>query len=126
VSKSAPGLDQEANRILMSHRDAATEIPDGEFRIADLDYQCVDRLVRRLIDTTAIQVRTVITTNGDSKNVYELSEMAKQRRESIIQNRYSPLDCDHSGIRNIDSETFECCWDPCNETYDRSEVDLDA
>jgi hypothetical protein len=107
---------------MMANADALADVPTDEtFFLSELNSDEAKTLVKRLKTTEALNVSEV-SEDGIIISKYELSRAAIERREAILEDRYSPLPCDHGGLRTL-SEGFECCWDPCDETFSRSEVE---
>ncbi|GGM52630.1 hypothetical protein [Haloarcula argentinensis] len=123
---SQPTLAPDAAQVMTGHPDAMANVPTDAFVLADLSAAESKRLVKRLADSRALSTEFITTDDGVEVVEYELTEMGKARRKAVIDSGYRPLPCDHVGLRNIDGTTFECCWDACSRTFDRSEVDLDA
>ncbi|WP_367175063.1 hypothetical protein [Haloarcula rubripromontorii] len=122
---SQPGLAPEPAQLVRGHPDAMADVPTEPFTLRELPSADAKQLVKRLSDTKVLSAEFVMA-DGAEVLQYELTEMGQQRRAAVIDTGYRPLPCNHVGLRNIDSQTFECCWDACDETFDRAEVNLDA
>ncbi|MHC3382094.1 hypothetical protein [Haloarcula sp. H-GB5] len=122
---SQPGLAPEPAQLVSGHPDAMADVPTEPFVLRELPSGDVQRLVKRLADTKVLSAEFV-EVDGAEVLQYELTEMGEQRRAAVIDSGYRPLPCNHVGFTNIDGEQFVCCYDACDRTFDRSEVDLDA
>jgi len=88
--------------------------------------------LQALVHAGAIeQVRRVqVTYDGDISPSYRwryrTEQWAYRLAVAQVRDRDAPMPCGHAGIRNLGDGEFSCCYDPCQLTYDRSEVALDV
>jgi len=124
---AVPRLEQGVAELIAGHADRMVDIPTEPFILKQLDDDKTRNLVKRLADTRAVNTESV-SLDPSSPDVlqYELTDLGKARRKEVIGSGYRPLPCDHAGLRNVDGEHYACCYDACDKTFERAEVDLDA
>jgi len=120
---SQPSFSPQAAQTVFAHPDALADIPTEPFTLFELPTRDSQRLAKQLADTTVLSTEFV-EQDGVRVIQYRLTEQGKERREVCIEDRYRPLPCDHVGLSNLNGDTFECCYDACDRTFDRAEVDL--
>ena len=61
---------------------------------------------------------------GNTVHKYRWSDAAWDIIETAAEGHDPPCPCGHNGIRNLGDGEFGCCFDDCDETFEREEVSL--
>jgi len=61
----------------------------------------------------------------NDRREYRLRRWANEVVEETIENRDAVCPCGHGGMRNR-GDYYECAYEPCDQEFDRDELEVDA
>ena len=90
---------------------------------SDHDDEWVREQVQSLAELDVIKSERTFVRDSSRVARWVIPEKHHERAQNIVEERWSPLPCEHNGLRNC-GDYLTCQYEGCSAEYSREEVDL--
>lgn len=107
-----------------THADEILAFPEGRFMRCDLP-DALGEYIAEYVESNVISV-VGTETDGYAKpiNVYTVEDEAREIARRTADTRDAVCPCGHSGVQNH-GQHYQCCFDLCDRTFSRDELEGD-